>query len=81
MQDKDNNLVGRESVLNVEAQKELIDYRFKKAQSYVFKTFLIVFGSTILLFGIVFGGVFYYASSMRSQKTNTQQQLQIKVKP
>ncbi len=36
-------------MLSLEAQKELVDYNFKKAQSFMLKTFLIVVPTTLLL--------------------------------
>ena len=52
---KSDNLTGRDSVLNVEAQKELIDYRMKVTQKFVLKTYLIIFPLVLLLVaGVIF---------------------------
>lgn len=48
------------NLLNIEAQKELIDYTFKKSQSYMLKTFLIVFPTILIFIGIIFLFIFKY---------------------
>jgi hypothetical protein len=62
---KDKNFLdipGNKNVLNVEAQKELIDYTMKKSATFALKIFAIVLPVTLLLILGVFYFVFYIAS-------------------
>ncbi|MES2006838.1 MAG: hypothetical protein V4436_01885 [Patescibacteria group bacterium] len=55
----EENIIGRQSALSLEDQKKLVDYNFKKAQSFQIKMFLIIVPSTLfLVFGIL-GIVFF----------------------
>jgi hypothetical protein len=43
----------RKTILDVEGQKEIIDYSIKKSMSYVLKIFLIVFPIIIISAGLM----------------------------
>ena len=56
-----SNLLHADSMLNVKAQKEFLDYAYAK----MFKTFLIMFPLIILLMLLVVGGVLYMLGLIR----------------
>ncbi len=65
MENKDkgsDNLVGRESVLNVEGQKELIDYQIKATQRLILRIYFVVFP---LVFFFVGGMIFILFKFLR----------------
>ncbi len=59
------NLMNRNSVLNVEAQKELIDHTIKASTRNALKIFFIIFPVMIIfIFSILFG-VFYLTGAIK----------------
>lgn len=53
-------LMGAKSMLNVEAQKELIDHAIEKSTKMSLKIFLIIFPVMIVTILLVVGVVFYF---------------------
>lgn len=46
---KKNDFLGPKSILNLDAQKELIDHAFKQSRKNMLKIFLILFPSIIIM--------------------------------
>lgn len=60
---QEENIIGRQSTLSLEDQKELVDYNYKKAQSFMIRMFLIIVPSTLfLVFGIL--GIIFFLTGI-----------------
>jgi hypothetical protein len=55
-----HNLVGPQSILNLEAQKELVDYTLRAGRKNMLKILLVTFPIVIIIMGIFIGGLFYF---------------------
>jgi hypothetical protein len=59
------NLMNRNSVLNVEAQKELVDHTIRASTRNALKIFFIIFPTMIVFILIILFGVFYLSGVIR----------------
>jgi hypothetical protein len=60
-----DNLMSSKSMLNVDAQKELIDHAIEKSTKMSLKIFLIVFPVMIVTILLVLGVVFYFTGAWK----------------
>ena len=56
---QEENMAGQQNMLTLEAQKELVDYNYKKAQAYTIKTLLIVIPTVLFLVAGIISTVFF----------------------
>jgi type VI protein secretion system component VasF len=57
-------LMGQKSMLNVDAQKELIDHTLEASRKNAIKIFLTIFPIMLLTIFLIVGGILYFARSL-----------------
>jgi hypothetical protein len=60
----DSELLGAKSMLNVEAQKELIDHTMEASRKNAIKIFLTIFPVMLVTIFLIVGGILYFARSL-----------------